>query len=1829
MNKKTGIILLTLILLVSSISVSPAADTGLDKGNDNQQLSVLSFFKLITKHSIHVFKNIGKSIDIILGGPSLPGDPALKPTTVNSTPPKRQAPSGNSNTIPGPELTFSDHGKTFDTSSPLLKINVSAYTELKEDVKIKINKKNVSGEVQFTDGNKRATILVRPEELNDGLNGIEVKVKDISGNQSTREWTFNISEKPVIIETVPADGGTIERNGSITIKLADNGGIDPDTIILMIDGIRVEHYFDETTGIVSCDLSNIQFPQPAAMFAVQASDYQPVEINSLLYSTSSHTASITASDLNGNILSSSWGFTILSAGMGPSLSFNYAGADINTGSPDLSVTVTSNSAENISSAYVIKVDGVIVDAELRYKGHWESDSCSSWWVVDSYKEATIIYQAAGLSDGPHTIEVTAKDNAGNITTQSWTFNVAELPVFYNKYPTRVTNVNNAVSVQISDNDPVDASSIVLKVDGSIVSHTYDSAAGKISYHPETPLADGSHSVWVSAKGTGSGVAGSTSWSYTIETSGPELTFAGAGTTFTSNSPNLVVNAKTIYNDLEEYSIFKVDGVAVSAAFSFPGHWESDSCSTWWVVDSYRDATLTYQASGLTDGTHTLEVTAKDVAGNITVEEWTFFVDTSASRPVRFSTTNYTVMEGDSAVITVERSGILTTSSTVVFSTAGNSAVAAADYSPLTQTVSFEPGETTKTVIVPTIDDNSYEGPERFKVTLSSPGGCILGSTTTAFINISDNDPIPEISFSTGSYTVDEGDTVTVTVVRSGATGGASAVNYATSEGTASLSDFVSSAGTLSFGPGETVKTFTVTINTDMEIEEDEALYINLSDPVDADLTTPADAVLTIVDTTPLPVIELDSITYSMNEGGSVNITLSRSALGTVSTVNYITSDVTAAGGTDYTAASGTVVFATGELSKTITLTSIDDTTFESDESFSLALSNPTAAELGDNTNTEINIIENDAPPIIEFVSAAYSVAEDAGSVTVTVRRSTDAAVPSTAAYATTDGTAEAGSDFASWSGTVTFNPGELEKSFDIAILNDAFYEYDETFYIGLSNPTMAALGSQSNTEITITDDDPVPVIEFVSSPYMVSEGDIAVITLARSGGDSITSTVEYATADGTANASTDYTPVSGTVTFAPGENVKTINISATEDISFEIDETITVNLSSPVDCQLPDSPVTNVTILNDDTPPDIYFMVNSVTAEEGEGATVTVIRSGDADCVSSINYTLSDNTATGGNDYVLSAGTVTFSAGETSKTFTVNLLEDSIYEGTESLTVNLQNPVNADLGSPSALELKISDNDPAPVLEFNAASYFVDESAGIITVQVNKTGNTAVEATAEYATGDNTAGAGTDYTAVSGTLTFAPAETSKTITIEILDDAVFEPDESFIISLNDPINAVTGIRSDTVVTVADNDPVPFVQFDSGTFSVNEGGTGTITVKRTGDISNPSSADYYISDGSAAAGEDYVSAAGILNFAAGEGLKTFTIDTIDDFLYEGDEDLTLTLSNPSNAVLGSQERAELIIVDDDPPPVIEFTVTLSNIEEGSSAAITVQRTGSLGGTSSVDYFSGDITAVEGQDYTPVNGRITFAPGESTKVISVNILDDSLYENDETFNITLSHITGAHLGPNDVTRVIINDNELSLIAFSPGLFEVAEGDSVTVTVARTGDTANIAVVSYAATGAGTAQAGFDYTPVSGTLTFNPGETAKTFSVSTIHDNIAEYNERINIELQSCTGSTLEGLGAQKLTTVTILDDDTPSGDIVELEFSSPYFVAVPLGTTTETYLYGISNDGERTDVTQISTWNSSNPEVATVNTGRITGRGVGTTVVSAKYNSLVKEITVVVR
>ena len=246
-------------------------------------------------------------------------------------------------------------------------------------------------------------------------------------------------------------------------------------------------------------------------------------------------------------------------------------------------------------------------------------------------------------------------------------------------------------------------------------------------------------------------------------------------------------------------------------------------------------------------------------------------------------------------------------------------------------------------------------------------------------------------------------------------------------------------------------------------------------------------------------LQFGSATYAVGENGvEATITVSRDggSAGAV-TVNYSTSDGTAVAGEDYTSTQGTLTFPPGEVSATFTVPIIDDGNPEPDETVNLTLSEPTGgASLGTRTTAELTIIDDQGPPApgtLQFSAADYSEAESAGNVTVTVTRTggSDGAV--TVAYTTSDGSAKANSDYTPTSGTLSFAPGEVTKTFTVPLIDDPSTEPDEAFIVTLSNPGGgAALGSRSSATVTILDTDrsgPPAQLLNISTRMRVQAGD--------------------------------------------------------------------------------------------------------------------------------------------------------------------------------------------------------------------------------------------------------------------------------------------------------------------------------------------------------------------------------------------------------------------------------------------------------------------------------------------------------------------------------------------------------------------------------------------------------------------------------------------------------------------------------------------------------------------------------------------------------------------
>jgi large repetitive protein len=868
--------------------------------------------------------------------------------------------------------------------------------------------------------------------------------------------------------------------------------------------------------------------------------------------------------------------------------------------------------------------------------------------------------------------------------------------------------------------------------------------------------------------------------------------------------------------------------------------------------------------------------------------------------------------------------------TVHYATADGSATAG-DYDGSNGDLTFTPGDTSEPISIAIGNDSTDEADETFTVTLSSAVNAAL-SKSTGTATITDNDG-PSISIN--DVTVTEGSTTanaTFTVTLSAASPEQVTVVYATSDGSAAAtSDYTYTTDTLTFVPSDTTETITVPVMGDSTDETDETFTVTLTSPTNATCVGGDCTATGTIDDDDGPTISIADAQLTEGNTGTSNmtftVTLSASSDQQV-TVQYATADGTAAQPGDYTQATGTVTFVPTDRSETFTVPIVGDTTDENNENFTVALTNPTEANcdvsLGADCNANATILDNDGATTITINDVTTT--EGAGGTTnavFTVTLAPASALQVTVDYTTADGNAAQPGDYTQTSDTLTFVAGDVTEQITVPIVGDSIDEIDETFSVVLSNPTNATCTGGDCTGTGTIDDDDGPTIS-ISDPT-VTEGNSGTVTAAFTVSLSQPSAqdvqVTYATQDVTAVAPGDYTATSGPVTIPAGFNSIAVNVTVNGDTTDEIDETFTVDLTNPINGTISDAQGTG-TITDDDNAPTVSFSSATYTIGEAAGtATVTVNLSAASGKPVTVAYATADGTATQPGDYTTSSGTLTFAPGDVSETFMVSIINDSLAEASESLSVTLSSPSNTSISGTNPATVTITDDgDANPSISINDVTVNEGNSGTVAaTFTVQLSGASGKTVTVDYATANGTATQPGDYTAVTTTtLTFNPGVTSRTVAVQVKGDTLHESNETLTLNLTNAGNATcTGGDCVGVATITDDDSAPALSI--GDVTVIEGSSGTTGATFTVSLSAASGqtvkVDYATADGTATQPTDYTFASGTLTFVAGDVTEQLTVAVAGDTSAETSEAFVVNLSNATNAGI-SDPQATGTITDDD-------------------------------------------------------------------------------------------------------------------------------------------------------------------------------------------------------------------------------------------------------------------------------------------------------------------------
>ena len=477
------------------------------------------------------------------------------------------------------------------------------------------------------------------------------------------------------------------------------------------------------------------------------------------------------------------------------------------------------------------------------------------------------------------------------------------------------------------------------------------------------------------------------------------------------------------------------------------------------------------------------------------------------------------------------------------------------------------------------------------------------------------------------------------------------------------------------------------------------------------------------------------------------------------------------------------------------------------------------------------------------------------------------------------------------------------------------------------------------------------------------------------------------------------------------------------------------------------------------------------------------------------DYTLSgggsSGQATNGADMPQLNGTFAMGKNNTSGTISVAVVDDSLLEGDETVVfcIDTRTVVSNETGHSTAFtgQSFISGNDycwnmtiiddDVPTAEFISTSSSGGEALSSSDVIVNLSAASLGTITLDYTLTGTATGSGTDYTLANGTLTIPPGNTSGTITIgSIVEDSIYEGNETVVVTLSAPSNAVLGSNQVHTYTIIDNDPAPTISVND--ITVVEGDSGTTTGYATVTTATVSATDitvyYTFNDGTATSADgDFNGSTVATTISGGSASTQIPVYVFGDTVLEDNETFTLRLTGASGATVPASGQDGVVTISNDDTVSISVR-DVSQPEGAGSVNVTVELSAVAGKDVVFNYATTNGTALAGSEYTAVTGAATISNGSSSTVVPVTIADNSTDDAWSTFylDITSSDATVTD-GRGDVT--IIDDD--GTIAIDDVTVNEGAG-TATLTVTLTGPVQSDVYVDYT-TSNGTATVSDDFT------------------------------------------------------------------------------------------------------------------------------------------------------
>ncbi len=1118
-----------------------------------------------------------------------------------------------------------------------------------------------------------------------------------------------------------------------------------------------------------------------------------------------------------------------------------------------------------------------------------------------------------------------------------------------------------------------------------------------------------------------------------------------------------------------------------------------------------------------------------------------------------------VTEGNAGTTTVDVTVTLGAAAigneTLTLSTTGGTAtggtdcnVVGTDYLTLTDAaVTFAAGDTTATVPVTVCGDELIEVDETITVTLADAQNVsIADATGSATIT---NDDLALVTLSAVPVSIAEAaGTSTVTATLSQASAVDVTVNLALGGSATSTTDYTL-ATSIVIPANDTSASVTLTAVQDTTDEANESVVINISTVDNATEDGVQQATVTITDDDDGPTVTLSAVPTSIDEAAgtsTITATLAQASAQQV-TVNLAVSG-TATGG-DYTLPLS-IVIPPNDTTGTATLTATQDAIDEADETVIVDIDTVINATESASQQVTVTITDDDDPPTVTLSAVPTSIAEAAGTSTITATLS-QASGQDVTVNLTLSGTATGG-DY-TLAPSIVIPAGDTTNSTTLTATQDANDEADETVIIDISSVTNATESGTQQVAVTITDDDDGPAVTLSAVPTSIDEAagvSTITATLAQTSTQIVTVTLA---ASGTATGA-DYT-LALNIVIPANTLTGSVTLTATQDATDEADETVVIDIDGVTNGGEDGVQQVTVTITDDDDPPTVTLSAVPTSIAEAAGTSTITATLAQASAQQVTVNLAASGTAAGG-DYTLPLSIV-IPASSTSASVTLTAVQDTTDETNETVVIDISGVTNGSEDGAQQVTVTITDDDDPPTVALSAVPTSIAEAAGTSTITATLAQASAQIVTVNLAV-SGAATSGTDYT-LPASIVIPANSTTASITLTAVPDAIDEANEPVVIDISSVDNATEDGVQQVTVTITDDDDGPAVTLSAVPTGIAEAaGTSTITAT----LSQVSAQDVTVNLAvtGTSDGTDYTLPVSIL-IPAGSSSAGVTLTAVQDATDEADETVIIDISTVVNATEDGVQQVTVTITDDDGPDV-SLSAVPASIAEAAGTSMIIATLAQASAQDVTVNLSASGTAAGG-DYT-LPASIFIAAGGTTASVMLTAVQDAVDEADETVIIDIASVTnGVESGTQQVTVTITDDDVTTRVA-SVAVGSVAEGNAgmtmvnatVTLDAAANGnETLTLSTMNGTASGGANCAAGIDYITVAGAaVNFAVGETTQLVPITVCGDSVVEGNETFSVMLGNAVNVNI--------------GTDTANSTISNDDAAPPTATAVPTATATAT-------------------------------------------------------------